>query len=101
MASIIFWRIYLYGLSKCPPYVFTMIIKQQYLEHKILYITVNLDKSVVDITLLGSCSNGVISIDFVTSKDNLANMFTKDLSGERINCASREMGLKPNHTELA
>ena len=28
-------------------------------------------------------SNGVISIDFVSSKDNLADPFTKDLSGER------------------
>ena len=39
-------------------------------------------------------SNGIISIDFVSSKDNLADPFTKDLSGERIKCASRGMGIK-------
>ena len=38
-------------------------------------------------------SNRIISIDFVSSKDNL-DPFTKGLSGERINCASRGMGLK-------
>ena len=39
-------------------------------------------------------SNSIVSIDFVSSKDNLADPFTKILSGERINCASRGMGLK-------
>ena len=39
-------------------------------------------------------SNRIISIDFVSSKDNLADPFTKGLSGERINCALRGMGLK-------
>ena len=38
--------------------------------------------------------NGIISIDFVSSKDNLADLFTKGLSGERINYASRGIGLK-------
>ena len=46
-------------------------------------------------------SNGIISIDFVSSKDNLTDLFTKDLNGELINCASRGMGLKPNLTESA
>ena len=39
-------------------------------------------------------SNGIISIDFVSSKDNLADPLTKGLSGEYINCASRGMSLK-------
>ena len=34
-------------------------------------------------------SNDLISIDFVSSKDNLADSFTKSLSGERITCARR------------
>jgi len=38
--------------------------------------------------------NGVIFIDFVASKDNIVDPFTKNLSGEHINCASKEMGLK-------
>ena len=36
-------------------------------------------------------SNEIISIDFVLSKDNLADLFTKNLNRERINCASRRM----------
>ena len=60
-----------------------------------LYTTVSLDIFVVDIILLSNCSqNEIISIDFVSSKDNLADPLTKGLSGERINCASRGMGLK-------
>jgi len=39
-------------------------------------------------------SNEVISIDFVTSKNNFADLFTKGLSGECINCALKEIGLK-------
>jgi len=39
-------------------------------------------------------SNGIISIDFVSSKDNLTDPFTKGLNGEHINCASRGMRLK-------
>ena len=39
-------------------------------------------------------SNEIIAIDFVSSKDNLADLFMKALSRERINCASRRMGLK-------
>ena len=39
-------------------------------------------------------SNGIISSDFVSSKHNLADLFTKGLSGERINCTSRGIGLK-------
>jgi len=39
-------------------------------------------------------SNGIISIDFVSSKDNLADPLTKGLNGECINCALRRMGLK-------
>ena len=38
--------------------------------------------------------NGIISIDFVSSKDNLVDPFTKGLIEERINCALRIMGLK-------
>jgi len=39
-------------------------------------------------------SNEVISIDFVASKDNLADLFIKSLSEERINYASNGIGLK-------
>jgi len=39
-------------------------------------------------------SDGIISINFVSSKDNLADPFTKGLNGERINCATKVMGLK-------
>ena len=40
-------------------------------------------------------SNGIISIDYKKSKDNITDPLTKDLSGEHVNCSSRGMGLKP------
>ena len=43
------WKIYHYGKSQCPLYVYTAIIKQLYLGHKMLYTTVSLDIFVVDI----------------------------------------------------
>ena len=39
-------------------------------------------------------SNGIISIDFVSSKDNLADPFIKGLSGKHINCAFEGNGSK-------
>ena len=39
-------------------------------------------------------SNGTISIDYVRTNDNLADPITKSLSREKIDCASRGMGLK-------
>ena len=90
MASIFFWKIYHYGQSQ---YAFTVIIKQLYLGYKIIYITVSLDIFVVDIILLSNCSQMELSL-LISSKDNLADPLTKCLSGERINCASRGMGLK-------
>ena len=40
-------------------------------------------------------SNGIISIDFVSSKYNLADLFIKSLNGECISCTSRGRWLKP------
>ena len=40
-------------------------------------------------------SNGIISIDFIKSKENIADLFTKTLGREQVNCLSRGMGLKP------
>jgi len=45
-----------------PAYAFTMIIKQQYLGHKTLCITMSLDTSIVDIILLGNCSQMKLSL---------------------------------------
>ena len=38
---------------------------------------------------------GVISIDYVQSKKNLADPLTKGLPRDQVNCLSRGMGLKP------
>ena len=40
-------------------------------------------------------SNGIISIDYIKSNDNLADLLTKVLTREQVNCTSRGMGLKP------
>ena len=40
-------------------------------------------------------SNGIISIDYIKSKDNLADPLTKGLTREQVNCTWRGMRLKP------
>ena len=40
-------------------------------------------------------SNGVIIIDFVKSKDNIADPLTKGLSREQVVVTTRGMSLKP------
>ena len=40
-------------------------------------------------------STGVISIDFVKSKDNIADPLTKGLNGELVEKSSKGMRLKP------
>ena len=40
-------------------------------------------------------SNGIISIDFIKSKENIVDLLTKGLSREQVNCSSKGMGLKP------
>jgi hypothetical protein len=40
-------------------------------------------------------NSGVIALDYVHTSNNLADQFTKDLSRNVIESASREMGLKP------
>ena len=39
-------------------------------------------------------SNGIISIDFIKSRENIADPLTKGLSREQVNFSSRGMGLK-------
>ena len=40
-------------------------------------------------------SNGIISIDYIKSKDNLPDPLTKGLMREQVNCTLRGMRLKP------
>lgn len=40
-------------------------------------------------------STGVITIDYVKSKDNIADPLTKALGRDQVFCLSRGMGLKP------
>ena len=42
-------------------------------------------------------SNGIISIDYVKSKDNVADPLTKGLMREQLESSSRGIGLKPMH----
>ena len=44
--------------------------------------------------------SGIISIDYVKLKDNLADPLTKGLSRDQVNCSSRGMGLKPMTKEI-
>ncbi|KAL0361314.1 UNVERIFIED_CONTAM: Retrovirus-related Pol polyprotein from transposon TNT 1-94 [Sesamum radiatum] len=45
-------------------------------------------------------SSGIISIDYIKSKENLADPLTKGLSRDQIYCLSRGMGLKPDKLNL-
>ena len=40
-------------------------------------------------------SNRIISIDYIKSKDNLADPLTKGLTRKQVNCTLRGIGLKP------
>ena len=40
-------------------------------------------------------SNDVICIDYIKSKDNIADPLTKSLIGDQINCSLKGMSLKP------
>ena len=40
-------------------------------------------------------SNGIMTIEYIKSIDNIADPFTKGLAREQVNRSSRRMGLKP------
>ena len=40
-------------------------------------------------------SNGIISIDYIKSKENIADPLTKGLTKEQVYSSSKGMGLKP------
>mgnify|MGYP003702498749 FL=1 len=40
-------------------------------------------------------SNGIISIDYIKSKENIADPLTKGLTKELVYSSSKRMGLKP------
>ena len=46
-------------------------------------------------TITQLLSIGVISLDYVRSKDNIADLLTKGLNRELVDNSSRGMGLKP------
>ena len=46
-------------------------------------------------------SNGIISIEYVKSKDNIADPLIKWLAREQVFSSSRKIGLKPINKELS
>ena len=40
-------------------------------------------------------SNGIMTIEYIRSKENIADPLTKGLTREQVSKSSREMGLKP------
>ena len=42
-------------------------------------------------------SNGIMTIEYISSKENIADPLTKGLTREQISKSSRGMGLKPIH----
>jgi hypothetical protein len=45
-------------------------------------------------------NSGVIALDYVHTSKNLADQFTKGLSRNVIEGASRELGLRPSHSRV-
>ena len=42
-------------------------------------------------------SNGIMTIEYIRSKENIADPLTKGLTREQVSKSSRRMGLKPMH----
>ena len=42
-------------------------------------------------------SNGIMTIEYIRSKENIVDLLTKGLTREQVNKSSRGMGLKPMH----
>ena len=42
-------------------------------------------------------SNGIMTIEYIRSKENIADPLTKGLTREQVSKSSRGMGLKPMH----
>ena len=90
------WRIFRDGQNLCLQYAYIVIVNLQLAGHRARCIMVSLDTFVVDIIPSNNYSQlGVISIDYVRSKDNIADPLTKGLKRELVDKSSRGMGLKP------
>ena len=64
-------------------------------EHKIVYTMVSLDIFIVDtIPLDKLLSTEVISVDYIKSKDNIADPLTKGSNKELVKKSSKEIRLK-------
>ena len=48
-------------------------------------------------TLRQLLSNGIMTIEYIRSKENIANPLTKGLTREQVGKSSRGMDLKPMH----
>ena len=73
-----------------------MTVNLLLVEHKTVCIMVSLDISRRrHNTIKQQLSTGVISIDYVKSKDNIADPLTKGLNRELFEKSSKGMGLKP------
>lgn len=46
-------------------------------------------------------SSGIITIDYIKSRDNIMDPFTKGLNGEQVYRSSRGMGIKPMSKKLS
>ena len=68
-----------------------MIVSLLLVEHKIVCTMVSLDIFVVDTTPLDNYSQlGVISLNYVKFKENIADPLTKGLNRELVKKSSRE-----------
>ena len=71
-----------------------MIVNLLLVEHKAVCTMVSLDTFVVDTIPLDNYSQLELSVDFVKSKDKIADPLTKGLNKELVEKSSKGMGLK-------
>ena len=89
-------RIFQGGQNLCLQYAYIVIVSLLLVEHKIVCTMVSLDIFVVDTTPLDNYSQlGVISLNYVKFKENIADPLTKGLNRELVKKSSRGMRLKP------
>ena len=83
------------GQSLCLQYAYTVIVNLLLVKHKTVCTMVSLDIRRRHNTIRQLLSIEVISVDFVKSKDNIADPLTKGLNGYLVEKSSKGMRLKP------
>ena len=90
MATPLLKRIFQGGQNMCLQYAYIVIVNLLLVEHKIVCTMVSLDICRRHNTIRQLLSTGVISLDYVKSKDNITDLLTKGFDRELVEKSMRE-----------